>query len=56
MTIYEMANYYYNRTPRLWDKSRLEALVSVGRLTQDEYLSIIEESDVQYLNIGINTK
>ena len=33
MTVYEMAKNYY---PRLWDKSRLEALVEAGRLTKNE--------------------
>lgn len=33
MTVYEMAKQYY---PRLWDKARIEALVSAGRLTQAE--------------------
>lgn len=33
MTVYEMAKQYY---PRLWDKPRLESLVSAGRLTQAE--------------------
>lgn len=36
-TVYELARQYY---PRLWDKSRLEALVQAGRLTADEYKEI----------------
>lgn len=32
-TTYELAQKYY---PRLWDKSRLEALVKAGRLTEAE--------------------
>lgn len=39
MTVYEMAKQYY---PRLWDKSRIEALVSAGRLTQAEADEITE--------------
>lgn len=37
-TVYEMALNYY---PRLWDKSRLEALVEAGRLTAEEAEEII---------------
>lgn len=33
MSIYELALKYY---PRLWDKSRIEALVEAGRLTEEE--------------------
>lgn len=33
MNVYEMAEKYY---PRLWDASRIEALVSAGRLTREE--------------------
>lgn len=43
MTVYEMAKYYFNRTPRLWDKSRLKALVQAGRLTVEEYKEITGE-------------
>lgn len=35
-TIYEMAKRYYNHKPRLWDESRIEALVAAGRLTREE--------------------
>ena len=38
MTVYEMAQKYY---PRLWDKSRLEALLEAGKLTQEEYDSLV---------------
>lgn len=38
MTIVEMAEKYY---PRLWDKSRLEALVSAGRLSREDADRII---------------
>lgn len=37
MSVFEMAKQYY---PRLWDKSRLEALVEAGRLTAEEYEEI----------------
>lgn len=40
MTVYEMAQKYY---PRLWDKSRLEALLAAGKLTQEEYDSLVTE-------------
>ena len=33
MSVFEMAQTYY---PRLWDESRLEALVKAGKLTQAE--------------------
>lgn len=33
-----MARQYY---PRLWDKSRLEALVKAGRLTEEEFWEIV---------------
>ena len=33
MTVYEMAQKYY---PRLWNASRIEALVTAGRLTREE--------------------
>ena len=37
MSVYEMAKQYY---PRLWDKSRLEALAEAGKLTEDEVTEI----------------
>lgn len=40
MSVYELARLYY---PRLWDKSRLEALVEVGRLTEEEAAQIMKE-------------
>ena len=42
MSVYEMAKAYY---PRLWDKSRLEALVAAGRLTQEQTEEIINEKE-----------
>ncbi len=40
MTVYEMAQKYY---PRLWDRERLEALLAAGRLSQEEYDSLVTE-------------
>lgn len=41
MTVYEMAQKYY---PRLWNKSRLEALLAAGKkLTQEEFDSLVTE-------------
>lgn len=42
MTVYEKAQSYF---PRLWDKSRLEQLVAVGKLTQEEMDQIINENE-----------
>ena len=39
-TVYEMAKEYY---PKLWSADRIEALYKAGKLTEDEYKSIIEE-------------
>lgn len=39
MTIYEMAKKYY---PVLWDKSRLDALLAAGKLSQEQYDEITE--------------
>ena len=38
MTAYEMVKKYY---PRLWSLERIEALYKAGKLTKDEYDSII---------------
>jgi len=40
MTVYELALRYY---PRLWDKSRIEALVEAGRLSEAEAKEIMAE-------------
>lgn len=40
MSVFEMAQTYY---PRLWDKSRLAALVEAGRMTEKEYRSVTGE-------------
>lgn len=42
MTVYEMARKYY---PRLWDKSRLDALLAAGKLTQEEYDSLVASAE-----------
>lgn len=42
MGVVEMAKKYY---PRLWDKSRLEALVAAGRLTEKEAEEIINTKE-----------
>lgn len=44
MSVYEMAQRYY---PRLWDKSRLEALVAAGRLTEDQYLALVGPEETE---------
>lgn len=38
MSVYELAQKYY---PRLWDKSRLEALLAAGKLTQEEFDQLV---------------
>lgn len=38
MTVYEMAKKYY---PSLWDKNRLDQLLSAKKLTQEEYSKIV---------------
>lgn len=42
MNVYEMAKRYY---PRLWNKSRLEALAAAGRLTEEEVEEIINAEE-----------
>lgn len=44
MTVTEMAEKYY---PRLWDKDRLEALVSAGRLSREDADRIMEKEEKQ---------
>lgn len=39
MNVFEMAKRYY---PRLWDESRILALVQAGRLTESEGQEILE--------------
>lgn len=40
MSVFELAKKYY---PRLWDKSRLDALVEAGRLTAEEVFEIMRD-------------
>lgn len=40
MSVYELAQKYY---PRLWDRERLDALLAAGRLSQEEYDSLVAE-------------
>lgn len=42
MSVYELAKKYY---PRLWDKSRLEALAAAGRLSEEELEEIISGNE-----------
>lgn len=42
MSVYELARRYY---PRLWDDSRIEALVAAGRLSREEAAEILAEKD-----------
>ena len=38
MSVYDLAQKYY---PRLWDRERLEALLAAGRLSQEEFDSLV---------------
>lgn len=40
MTVFEMAKNYY---PRLWDINRINALYEAGKLTEEEYKSLVGE-------------
>ena len=42
MSVYELAKKYY---PRLWDRERLEALLAAGKLTQEEYDSLVTPAE-----------
>lgn len=42
MTVYELAQKYY---PRLWDRERLDALLAAGRLSQEEYDSLVTPAE-----------
>lgn len=41
MSAYEMAKKYY---PQLWDSKRIEALYKAGKLTEEEYNEIINNT------------
>lgn len=43
MTVHEMAMKYY---PDLWDKSRLDQLLTAGKLTKEEYEKIINKTSL----------
>ena len=40
MTVFEMAKKYY---PRLWNADRIKALYEAGKLTEEEYKSLVGE-------------
>lgn len=42
MSAFELAKKYY---PRLWSKSRLEALVEAGRLTAEELSKVLNNEE-----------
>lgn len=42
MSVYELAQKYY---PRLWDRERLEALLAAGRLSQEEFDSLVTSTE-----------
>ena len=44
MTVFEMAKKYY---PRLWDINRIKALYDAGKITEEEYNSIINKDTTQ---------
>lgn len=41
MSVYEMAQKYY---PRLWSIERIEALYMKGKLTEEEYTSLVNKT------------
>ena len=43
MSVYELAKQYY---PKLWGKTRIDALYQSGKLTEEEYHSIVGKSEV----------
>ena len=43
MSAYELAKKYY---PRLWSKERIDALYQAGKLTKEEYHSIVGDTEV----------
>lgn len=38
MSVYEMAKQYY---PRLWNEKRLAALLAAGKLSEEEYRTLV---------------
>ena len=43
MSVYELAKKYY---PRLWNKERIDTLYQSGKLTEEEYHSIVGDTEV----------
>lgn len=41
MNVYEMAQKYY---PRLWSIERIETLYKAGKLTEEEYISLVNKT------------
>ncbi len=41
MSIFEMAKKYY---PRLWSEERIKALLDAGKLTEEEYETVVGDS------------
>lgn len=44
MTVYEMAMKYY---PELWDKNRLDQLLFIKKLTNEEYNKIVNDKKIR---------
>lgn len=42
MTVYELAKKYF---PRMWNAERIKTLYEAGKLTEEEYKSIIEAQE-----------
>ena len=43
MDVFELAKKYY---PLLWNKSRIDALYEAGKLTDEEYILLVGENNV----------
>ena len=41
-SVFELAMKYY---PTLWDKARLDALLEAGKLTKEEYDTVLAKTD-----------
>ena len=44
MNVYELAKKYY---PKLWDRTRIEALAAAGKLTEDQAREITRETNAE---------
>lgn len=42
MNVYELAQTYY---PKLWDETRIQALVAAGKLTEEEAAAILNRQE-----------